>query len=307
VMFHGVTASRVVGQTSAIMTWSWALGLTTMFLMLVVDIMVFYTLFEMLLLGMFVYICCVSRAVRGMYASAMLAWYTLFGSSLLGVGCVILVGGSGTVSLACMPSAGTGLVGEHVMVFLVVCGWLSKLPAYPLHGWLYVAHVESCTEGSGVLAGIILKVGFLGLVRFVVLPLSGLFLYFVPFFLFVCCVGCLVTSFILICFVDLKSYVAGASVSHMHTCLLSILIVCVFCGVGLCLCVVLHSLSAALLFLVVGLFYEYGGSRCVLLTHVSGVLLFSWGCLMLVNIAFPSSLYVWGEWLILLGACHKHG
>jgi NADH:ubiquinone oxidoreductase subunit 4 (subunit M) len=104
---------------------------------------------------------------------------------------------------------------SHAVVGLLLLGFASKLPAYPFIHWLTVAHVEGSTENSLILAGIYLKIGLIGVMRFVVLQCSGVVMYWLPIIMIVTVCG--ITSVLghMVHFTDIKRYIASCSIVHM--------------------------------------------------------------------------------------------
>jgi len=145
-----------------------------------------------------------------------------------------------------------------------------KLPIYGLHFWLPIAHVEAPTFGSMILAGILLKLGGVGLVRFS----CYIDIYLIKFYLLGYLFVFLVYSTLVCCFQsDFKRLVAYSSVSHMIT-IPIILFSSTFIGLkGLISIIFLHGLRSPLLFILVGVIYSYFSTRQHILMR--GVVCFS--------------------------------
>lgn len=141
---------------------------------------------------------------------------------------------------------------------IVFLAFAVKLPIYGLHFWLPIAHVEAPTFGSIILAGVLLKLGGVGLIRFsTLMDLNLLKAYLLGYFLVFLCYTTLVCCFQS----DFKRLVAYSSVSHIMT-IPIILLSCRFVGLkGLISVIFLHGLRSPLIFILVGIIYSYSSTR----------------------------------------------
>jgi len=148
--------------------------------------------------------------------------------------------------------------------FIVSLVFMVKLPVFGLHYWLPIAHVEAPTFGSMVLAGVLLKLGGVGLIRcFVLRNWSTLSFYSTSFFFFF-----LVFTPLVCCFQsDLKRLVAYSSVSHI---IVSPILFCFYSSLrakAVIFCFFIHGFSSPLLFSLVGFIYSFSGSRQLIFVH----------------------------------------
>jgi NADH-quinone oxidoreductase subunit M len=150
---------------------------------------------------------------------------------------------------------------QQVLVLLgFLIGFGVKMPIFPLHGWLPLAHVEAPSPISILLSGILLKMGAYGLIRVVVmLPEATQLLQ--PLLMFLALFGMLYGALLAWRQTDLKAMVAYASVSHMGMVLLGLATLNVTGISGAVLQMTAHGLIASVLFLLVGLLYERTGTR----------------------------------------------
>lgn len=279
-----------------------------LFLLLVfsaLDLLVFYMFFEAILIPMYLIIGIGGSRERKIRAAYLFFFYTLVGSLLLLLGILYILVLVGTLHF------------EYLLVynfsFEEQCGlWLafflsfaSKVPIFPFHIWLPEAHVEAPTVGSVLLAGILLKLGSYGLLRFS-LPLFPIAtIYFTPLICTMAVIAVIYTSLTAIRQTDMKRVIAYASVAHMNLILLGMFSLTIEGIEGSILQMLSHGLVSSGLFLCIGALYDRYHSR--LISYYSGLVqhmpLFSSIFLIytLANIALPGTSSFVGEFLILIG------
>jgi NADH-quinone oxidoreductase subunit M len=185
-----------------------------------------------------------------------------------------------------------------------------KIPIVPFHSWLPEAHVEAPTEGSVLLAGILLKVGAYGIIRFLfdLLPMASL--YFSPFVLLLVSISILYSTFILFRQIDLKKIVAYFSIIHMNFALLGLFTFSHSGFAGSILIFFVHGLVSSGLFICIGFLYQRFHTRNYLsyggLFTIMPVFSFMSFLLFLANFAFPGTAPFIGELLILLVLFQKN-
>nr|ALO76551.1 NADH deshydrogenase subunit 4 [Aderidae sp. GENSP01] len=182
------------------------------------------------------------------------------------------------------------------MVFFV------KMPMYFLHLWLPKAHVEAPVSGSMILAGVMLKLGSYGLMRF--LKMFMLSLNFNYIFISMSLMGGLIISILCLCQSDMKSLVAYSSVSHMSLCLCGILTLNSWGMMGGLILSLGHGLCSSGLFSSLNLIYERLGSRSLYLSKglINIMPSFSFWMFLLVssNMSFPPSLNLLSEIFLMI-------
>ena len=270
------------------------------------DLFLFYVFWEAMLIPMYIIIG-VWGGDNRVYAAFKFFLYTLAGSMLFLVGILVLYfqGGETFDILVLMEQSYPFEIQAWVFLAFLVA-FAVKVPMVPLHTWLPDAHVQAPTAGSIVLAGVLLKMGAYGFLRFSLPMLPEASHAFAPFILVLSVVAIIYGGFLALAQDDLKKLVAYASVSHMGFVTLGLF---TFNAKGLeggVLQMFNHGITTGALFLFVGLIYErthtrriadYGGLMKVV--PVYGVLL---AVFTLSSMAVPGTNAFVGELLVLSGA-----
>mgnify|MGYP003109463635 CR=1 FL=1 len=235
------------------------------------DLLLFYTCFEFTLLPMFVLINEFGSTNRKRAATKFFL-YTFTGSLIALAGLVYaawavatrasgadLGPGGFTLDIGVLTQYASAVLtpGEQGLVMAaMLCGFAVKVPLFPFHTWLPLAHTEAPTAGSVLLAGVLLKLGTYAMYRFV-LPLTPVAVYeYAPFIGVLAIIGIIYAG--LICWVqrDIKKLVAYSSVSHLGFCVLGLFALNTSGITGSVLYMLNHGLSTGALFLLVGFMYE---------------------------------------------------
>lgn len=227
------------------------------------DLVLFYICFEFTLIPMFVLIR-VFGSTNRKAASVKFFLYTFTGSIIALAGLLYVVwfasqGSTGwTLDIEQLSKAARGMTaGEQSLVLLaLLAGFAVKVPLFPLHTWLPLAHTEAPTAGSVVLAAVLLKLGTYAIYRFV-LPFAPIAVVeYAPAIAVLCITGIIYAG--LICWVqtDVKKLVAYSSVSHLGFCVLGLVAINATGMTGSVLYMINHGLSTGALFFLVGFMYE---------------------------------------------------
>jgi NADH-quinone oxidoreductase subunit M len=268
------------------------------------DFVLFYVFFEGVLVPMFLIIG-VWGGPRRIYAAFKFFLYTLLGSvlSLLAIIAVYYQTGSTDITVALNHAFPPDLQKWLWLAFFA--SFAVKVPMWPVHTWLPDAHVEAPTAGSVILAGVLLKMGGYGFIRFSLpmFPLASE--YFTPFMFALSAIAVIYTSFVALAQTDMKKLIAYSSIAHMGFVTMGLFAATSEAVQGAMIQMLSHGLVSAALFLVVGVVYDrlhtrdidrYGG-----LADNMPAYAFVFMCMMLASVGLPGTSGFVGEFLILLG------
>ena len=275
------------------------------------DVFLFYVFWELMLFPMY-FLIGVWGSERRLYAAIKFVVYTMSASVLMLVAILTLYylnyqsTGELTFSLLEWYKLRVGFPAQYWLFAAFALAFAVKVPMFPFHTWLPDAHVEAPTAGSVILAGVLLKMGTYGFVRFA-MPLFPVATHaFLPYLIGLAVIGILYGALVCMVQPDMKKLVAYSSVSHMGFVMLG-LFALNFQGVqGGLLQMLNHGVSTGGLFLLVGMLYErrhtkaiaeFGGLMKVMPIYATFFLIF-----VLSSIGLPGLNGFVGEYLILVGA-----
>jgi NADH-quinone oxidoreductase subunit M len=277
------------------------------------DFFLFYVFWEVMLVPMY-FIIGVWGGPRKLYAAIKFFLYTLFGSVLMLLGILTLYYqhysqfGTYTFEIAELMKMNIPVTMQLWVFWAFFLGFAIKVPMFPFHTWLPDAHVEAPTAGSVILAGVLLKMGTYGFVRFSLplLPDASRDSRTVWIIAFLSIVGIIYGALVSLMQKDWKKLVAYSSVSHLGFCTLGIIALNPNGLTGSVIQQINHGLSTGLLFLIVGIVYErrhtreiseYGG-----LSNVMPKYAIVFAISMLASAGMPLLNGFIGEFAILQGA-----
>lgn len=277
------------------------------------DMFLFYIFWEAMLIPMY-FIIGIWGGEQRIYASVKFFIYTMFGSLLMLIAIIWLAVyasaplGRFTTSLPDLYKLGP-LVQREVQNWMFLAFAFSfaiKVPLFPLHTWLPDAHVQAPTAGSVILAGVLLKMGTYGLVRFCLPLFPQAAIFFAPFISILAVIGIIYGALVAMVQKDMKKLVAYSSVSHLGFVVLGIFALTQEAVQGAVIQMINHGLSTGALFLLVGMIYERTHTREI--SEYGGIAklvpLFSFALMFasLSSIGLPGLNGFVGEFLILLGS-----
>ena len=276
-----------------------------------IDLFLFYMFWDFVLIPMY-FLIGIWGYERRVYAAVKFILYTLAGSllmlvAIIGLGWAYAEANGGTVSFNLLDlqrlTLPWGLEKWFFLAFAVA--FLIKVPVFPFHTWLPDAHVEAPTAGSVILAGVMLKMGTYGLVRFAFPLFPSAAVHYAPWLAALAVFGIIYGALVAMVQPDLKKLVAYSSVSHLGFVVFGLCAMNVQGLEGSVYQMLNHGVSTGGLFMIVGmlsdrrhtrLISEYGGLKAVMPRFVAAFLL-----LTLSSIALPGMNGFIGEFLILLG------
>jgi len=276
------------------------------------DLFLFYVFWEAMLVPMYLIIG-IWGGVRRVYAAVKFVLYTLVGSLLMLVAILAVYFRHGaatsvytfdlpTLARFVMP-AGTA---QDLMFLAFFLAFAIKVPMFPFHTWLPDAHVEAPTAGSVILAGVLLKMGTYGFLRFCLPLFPHASLLFAPSIMVLAVIGIIYGAWVSTVQADIKKLVAYSSVSHLGFVTVGLFTLNAQGLVGGIIQMVNHGLSTGALFLLVGMIYERRHTR--LIADFGGLwsVIPAFSVLFLIvslsSIGLPGLNGFVGEFLILVGA-----
>lgn len=268
------------------------------------DLILFYVFFEGVLIPMFLIIG-VWGGPRRNYAAFKFFLYTLLGSVLMLVAILTMLFQSGTGDI-------TKLLTHDFPVALQPWLWLAffasfavKVPMWPVHTWLPDAHVEAPTAGSVILAGVLLKFGGYGFLRFSLPMFPIASADFTPFIFGLSVVAIIYTSLVALAQEDMKKLIAYSSVAHMGFVTMGSFAANQQGIEGAIVQMLSHGVVSAALFLVVGIVYDRIHSRDIAayggLVHRMPFYAFIFMIFLLASVGLPGTSGFVGEFLVLIG------
>ena len=282
------------------------------------DLFLFYVFWEVMLIPMY-FIIGMWGGKNRLYAAIKFFVFTMAGSLLMLVAILVLAwavaGRTGTLSFAyqhlldnsnAVGSLAPWLFGAFALAFAI------KVPMFPFHTWLPDAHVEAPTAGSVLLAGVLLKLGTYGFLRFAIpfFPQVAMSPWVTNLILVLALIGIVYGALVAMVQPDVKKLVAYSSVSHLGFVMLGIWAATVQSLQGAVMVMIGHGLSTGALFFLVGMLYERRHTRDIAayggIAKVVPVFSLIFTVVALSSIGLPGLNGFIGEFLVLLGSFRPH-
>jgi NADH-quinone oxidoreductase subunit M len=268
------------------------------------DLLLFVVFFEFTLVPMYLIIGIWGGAARR-YAAVKFFLYTTFGGLLMLVAVLYLYGLAGTFDYEGIRQLQLGITEQRWLFSAFVLAFAIKVPIWPVHTWLPAAHTEAPTGGSVFLAGVLLKMGTFGLLRYSLPLFPDATAEFAPWLLGLAVVGILYGAVVALMQHDIKKLIAYSSVSHMGFVVLGTFALNATATSASVVQMVNHGLSTGALFLLIGFLYERRHTREIAafggLAKRVPVLAGLWLLVSMSSLALPGLNGFVGEFPILLG------
>jgi NADH-quinone oxidoreductase subunit M len=278
------------------------------------DLFLFYVFWEAMLVPMYLLIG-VWGGPRRIYASVKFIIYTVVGSVLMLAAILYSAIQAHSFDVDALQQvlpdrAGIPFDTQQWLFLAFAVSFAIKVPLFPFHTWLPDAHVEAPTAGSVILAGVLLKMGTYGFLRFAIPFFPDAAQHYTPLIVTLSTIGIIYGSLMAMAQSDIKKLVAYSSVAHLGFCMLGIFSGTLQGAQGGVLQMVNHGLSTGALFLLVGVIYEkthrrgvddFGGMAKVMPVYAVLFMIVT-----LSSIGLPGLNGFVGEFLVLFGSFEKH-
>ena len=269
------------------------------------DLVLFYLFFEAGLIPMFLIIG-IWGGKRRIYASFKFFLYTLLGSVLLLLALLYMYFQAGTTDIPTLMKHAFDPGVQKWLWLAFFASFAVKVPMWPVHTWLPDAHVEAPTAGSVILAGVMLKMGGYGFIRFSIPMFPDASLYFAPLIFTLSVVAIIYTSLVALVQEDMKKLIAYSSVAHMGFVTMGTFSLTLQGVQGAIFQMLSHGIVSGALYLCVGVVYDrlhtreiarYGGLVNNMPKYALVFMLFT-----MANVGLPGTSGFVGEMLTLVGA-----
>ena len=269
------------------------------------DFVVFYVFFEGVLIPMFLIIG-VWGGPRRVYAAVKFFLFTLTGSVLMLLALIAMWLTAGTTDISVLMDTHFPVHMQSWLFFALMASFAVKVPMWPVHTWLPDAHVEAPTAGSVILAGVLLKMGAYGFLRFSVPMLPDASQTYAPLIFTLSVIAVVYTSFVALAQEDMKKLIAYSSVAHMGVVTIGIFTFNEQGIQGALFQMLSHGIVSGALFLIVGVVYDrihsreiarYGGLGDRMPAYALVFMVF-----MMASVGLPGTAGFIGEFLVIVGA-----
>ncbi len=269
------------------------------------DFVVFYMFFEAVLIPMYLIIG-IWGGPRRVYAAVKFFLFTLTGSVLMLLALIAMWLQAGTTDIAVLMETRFPVGMQTWLFFALFASFAVKVPMWPFHTWLPDAHVEAPTAGSVILAGVLLKMGAYGFIRFSIPMLPDAAQHYAPVIWTLSVVAVVYTSLVAFAQEDMKKLIAYSSVAHMGVVTIGLFTFNEQGIQGALYQMLAHGVVSGALFLIVGVVYDrihsreiarYGGLADRMPAYALLFMLFT-----MASVGLPGTAGFVGEFLVIVGA-----
>ncbi|MBU8547072.1 MULTISPECIES: NADH-quinone oxidoreductase subunit M [Roseomonadaceae] len=269
------------------------------------DFVLFYIFFEAVLIPMFLIIG-IWGGARRVYAALKFFLYTLAGSLLMLLAILAVWYEAGTTDIPTLMETAFSPRMQFWLFLAFFASFAVKVPMWPVHTWLPDAHVEAPTAGSVILAGVLLKMGAYGFLRFSLPLLPQASADFAPLIFALSVIAVIYTSLVALAQEDMKKLIAYSSIAHMGIVTLGIFTFTAQGLSGALFTMLSHGVVSGALFLCVGVLYDrvhsreiarYGGVAKIMPAYALVFMVFT-----MASVALPGLAGFPGELLVIVGA-----
>ena len=269
------------------------------------DFVVFYMFFEAVLIPMYLIIG-IWGGARRVYAAVKFFLFTLTGSVLMLLALIAMWLHAGTTDISVLMETRFPLGMQTWLFFALFASFAVKVPMWPMHTWLPDAHVEAPTAGSVILAGVLLKMGAYGFVRFSIPMLPDAAQAYAPVIYTLSIIAVVYTSLVAFAQEDMKKLIAYSSVAHMGVVTIGLFTFNEQGIQGALFQMLAHGVVSGALFLIVGIVYDrihsreiarYGGLADRMPAYALLFMLFT-----MASVGLPGTAGFVGEFLVIVGA-----
>ncbi|NBC31812.1 MAG: NADH-quinone oxidoreductase subunit M [Alphaproteobacteria bacterium] len=270
------------------------------------DYVLFYVFFEGVLIPMFIIIGVWGHGERRVYAAFKFFLYTLLGSVLMMLALLAMYLQAGTTDIPTLLRTDFAYSMQIWLWLAMFASFAVKVPMWPVHTWLPDAHVQAPTAGSVILAGVLLKMGGYGFLRFSIPMLPEATEFFTPLIYALSVIAIIYTSLVAYAQENMKKLIAYSSIAHMGFATIGMFTLTTQGVQGSIFQMLSHGIVSAALFLLVGVVYDrlhsldidrYGGLIRNMPKYAAIFMLF-----MLASVGLPGTSGFVGEMLSLVGA-----
>lgn len=271
----------------------------------VLDLVLFYIFFESILMPMMIIIGIWGSRERKIGAAYQFFLYTLFGSVFFLLAILAIYYETGTTDIPILLTTYFPFERQLILWLAFFASFAIKIPMIPVHTWLPEAHVEAPTAGSVILAGVLLKLGGYGFLRFSIPMFPEASIFFKPLIYLLSVIAIIYVSLTTLRQIDLKKIIAYSSVAHMAFVTLGIFTFNLQAIEGSVLLMLSHGLVSSALFMCVGVLYDRHKTRIIKyysgLLQVMPLFIIIFFIFTLANLSFPTTFGFIGEFLVLVG------